>query len=103
MLQKLNLFIESLKEFITENTGITNFLLMSIIVLLVIHICLTIYVYLELSDGQYHFYMNTKKSFEKIHNVKIDPYDGDFMHELNTEDELIRKQSSRFHLRKIFK
>ena len=64
---------------------------------------LIIYVYLELSDSNYHFYMNTKTSMESIHHVKIDKYDGSFERELSTEEKLIRKQNQRWHLRKLFK
>lgn len=73
------------------------------IVLQVLMIWLIIYVYLELSDSNYHFYMNTKTSMESIHHVKIDKYDGSFERELSTEEKLIRKQNQRWHLRKLFK
>ena len=66
-------------------------------------IWLLIYMYLDLGDSQYHFYMNTKHSLENIHNVKIDPYDGSIARELSTEDILLRKQNSRWHLRYLFK
>lgn len=62
-----------------------------------------IIVLLELSDSNYHFYMNTKTSMESIHHVKIDKYDGSFERELSTEEKLIRKQNQRWHLRKLFK
>lgn len=64
---------------------------------------LIIYVYLELSDGQYHFYMNTKKSLEQTHNAKFDSYDGAIAHELTTEEQLIRRQNRRWHLKYMFK
>lgn len=45
----------------------TSFWIGVIIVLQVLMIWLIIYVYLELSDSNYHFYMNTKTSMESIH------------------------------------
>lgn len=67
----------------------------------------------ELSDGQYHFYMNTKKSLEHIYNkgvdvndkdfVKFDKYNGNIEKELSTEDELIRKSNRKWKLRYMFK
>ncbi len=80
--------------------GIAFAILLSLIIGLY---CMVIYIYLELSDGQYHFYMNTKKSLENIHNVKIDRYDGGIERELSTEEILIRRNNSRWHLRKMFK
>lgn len=74
-----------------------------VIALLVLNLVLVTYVYLELSDGQYHFYMNTKKSIEQINNVKLDSYDGAIEHELTTEEQLIRKQNRRWHLKYMFK
>ena len=81
----------------------TSFWIGVIIVLQFLMIWLIIYVYLELSDSNYHFYMNTKTSMEGIHHVKIDKYDGSFERELSTEEKLIRKQNQRWHLRKLFK
>ena len=77
------------------------FTLGTIILLQILTICLVVYVYLELSDGQYHFYMNTKTSLENIHNVKLDKYDGKIQRDLSTEEVLIRKQCQRQHLRNI--
>lgn len=74
-----------------------------IIFLLLLNLILTTYVYLELSDGQYHFYMNTKKSLEEIHNVEIDSYDGTIKTKLDTNSMLLRKQYRRFHLKYLFK
>lgn len=74
-----------------------------IIVLQLILLWLVNYVYLELSDSQYHFYMNTKNSLEHIHNVEIDSYDGDIAHKLSTEEKLIRRNNRRFHLKYLFK
>ena len=74
-----------------------------IIFLLLLNLILTTYVYLELSDGQYHFYMNTKKSLEEIHNVEIDSYDETIKTKLDTNSMLLRKQHRRFHLKYLFK
>lgn len=64
---------------------------------------LIIYVYLENGDDRYHFYMNTKRSLEEIHGVKLDKYDGSIARDLSTEEQLIRKSHERWHLRKVFK
>lgn len=72
-------------------------------VLQLLTLWLIIYVYIELSDSQYHFYMNTKKSLERIHKVRLDSYDGDIWHELTTEQNLIRKQNRSWHLKYMFK
>lgn len=49
----------------------TSFWIGVIIVLQVLMIWLIIYVYLELSDSNYHFYMNTKTSMESIHLSRL--------------------------------
>lgn len=64
---------------------------------------LIVYVYLENGDDRYHFYMNTKRSLEEIHGVKLDKYDGSIVRDLSTEEQLIRKSHERWHLRKVFK
>ncbi len=74
-----------------------------IILLLLINIVLIAYVYVELLDAQYHYYMNTKTSLEQINNVKIDKYDGKFSRELSTEEELIRKNNRKLHLYYVLK
>lgn len=47
--------------------------------------------------------MNTKTSLEKIHKVKIDKYNGDLLKELTTEEELIRRNARKWHLKYLFK
>lgn len=93
----------SLRALFREKINLVIFLEALIIILLLLMFWLVIYIYLEIGDNQYHFYMNNKKSLELIHNVKIDKYDGSFVRELTTEEELIRKQYLRFHLRNLFK
>lgn len=98
-----SLTMADLREFFVEKVGLTNSLILVVIVLQILIIWLIIYVYLEIGDNQYHFYMNTKTSLEKLHHIKIDKYNGDIYRELSTEEELIRKKYSRFHLRQLFK
>ena len=93
----------SLRALFREKINLVIFLEALIIILLLLMFWLVIYIYLEIGDNQYHFYMNNKKSLELIHNVKIDKYDGSFVRELTTEEESIRKQYLRFHLRNLFK
>ena len=93
----------SLRALFREKINLVIVLEALIIILLLLMFWLVIYIYLEIGDNQYHFYMNNKKSLELIHNVKIDKYDGSFVRELTTEEELIRKQYLRFHLRNLFK
>lgn len=93
----------SLRSLFREKINLVILLELVIIFLLLLLFWLVIYVYLEIGDNQYHFYMNNKKSLELIHNVKIDKYDGSFVRDLTTEEELIRKQYERFHLRNLFK
>ena len=81
----------------------TNLLLLIIICIQLLSIWLAIYIYLELSDGQYHFYMNTKNTIENLYGIKIDKYDGSMYKELSTEQKLIRKQNKKFHLKYLFK
>lgn len=75
-------------------------------ILLIIQILtfsLILYVYSEITNDQYHFYMNTKTSLEKIHKVKLDKYNGDLLKDLSTEEKLIRRNSRRWHLKYLFK
>lgn len=74
-----------------------------IIFMQIVIIWLILYVYLEICDRQYHFYMNTKASLEAIHNIELDKYDGKFPRKLSTEEQLIRKNNERFHLWMLFK
>lgn len=69
----------------------------------IITIAIVIYTYLELENSNYHYYMNTKTSLEKIHNVKIDTYDGNIETKLSTEEKIIRKQNRKWHLKYLFK
>lgn len=95
--------------FITLNNQIRNFahkVMICCAVFILIHILtigLIIYVYLELSDDNYHLYMNTTTSLEEIHNVKIDPFDGKLTRDLTTEEVIVRKTNRRWHLRYLFK
>ena len=66
-------------------------------------IWLVIYVYLEIENSNYHYYMNTKTSLEEIHNIKIDNYDGRIEKDLTTEELLVRKQNRKWHLKYMFK
>ncbi len=66
-------------------------------------IWLVIYVYLEIENSNYHYYMNTKTSLEGIHNIKIDNYDGRIEKDLTTEELLVRKQNRKWHLKYMFK
>ena len=81
-----------------------------IIILLVLNIWLLMYVYVEILDSQYHFYMNTKTSLEHIQNTlqgsdnfKFDKYDGTPERKLSTEDMLVRKNNHKFHLYYLLK
>lgn len=98
-----SLKFSDLKEFFVDNVGVTNSLILCMIFIQLATIWLVIYVYLEIGDNHYHFYMNTKTSLEQIHNVKIDSYDGSLEKELTTEDKLLRRSNRRFHLRYFFK
>ena len=69
-----------------------------IIILLVLNLWLILYVYVEILDAQYHYYMNNQTSLEQIHNVEIDNYNGQLERQLSTEEELIRKNNRKFHL-----
>ena len=69
-----------------------------IIMLLVVNLWLVAYVYVEIMNGLYHYYMNSKTSIEQVHNVKIDSYNGQIEKQLSTEEQLIRKNNRRFHL-----
>ncbi len=91
----------TIRDLFRKNNFWLGITLGTIILLQILTICLVVYVYLELSDGQYHFYMNTKTSLENIHNVKLDKYDGKIQRDLSTEEVLIRKQCQRQHLRNI--
>ena len=80
------------------------------IVLMLLNIWLVLYVYVEILDSQYHFYMNTKTSLEHIQNTiqgsndfKFDKYDGEPERKLSTEDELVRKNNHKFHLYYLLK
>lgn len=76
-----------------------------IILLLVqlITIWLVIYIYLDIENSSYHYYMNTKTSLEGIHHVKIDSFDGKIEKELTTEEQLLRKHNRKWHLKYLFK
>ncbi len=69
-----------------------------IIILLELNLWFILYVYVEILDAQYHYYMNNKISLEQIHNVTIDNYNGQLEKRLSTEEELIRKNYRKFHL-----
>lgn len=69
----------------------------------IITLLLLLYLYSELENSSYHFYMNTKTSLEEIHHVKIDTYDGKLQKDLSTEEKLIRKNNRQWHLKYIFK
>lgn len=69
-----------------------------VIILLLLNVWLVLYVYVEILDAQYHYYMNMKTSVEQIHNIKIDKYNGQIEKELSTEEQLIRKNNRKFHL-----
>lgn len=69
-----------------------------IILLLILNIWLVLYVYVEILDAQYHYYMNNKTSLEQIHNVTIDNYNGQLEKQLSTEEQLIRRNNRKFHL-----
>lgn len=74
-----------------------------LLIMQILTFSLILYIYLEITDGQYHFYMNTKTSLEKIHKVKINKYNGDLLKELTTEEELIRRNARKWHLKYLFK
>ena len=65
-------------------------------------IILVIYIYIDMEKSSYHFYMNTKTSLERIHNVKLDSYDGTIERELTTEERMMRKQNRHWHLKYWF-
>lgn len=88
--------IRRLTEIFYEKTNI-------VILLLIVNIFFIAYVYVELLDAQYHYYMNTTASLEQINNVKIDKYDGKFERELSTEEQLIRKNNRKLRLYYIIK
>lgn len=67
-----------------------------IIILLELNLWFILYVYVEILDAQYHYYMNNKISLEQIHNVTIDNYNGQLEKRLSTEEELIRKTTENF-------
>lgn len=76
-----------------------------IILLLILNLWLVAYVYVEILDSHYHFYMNTKTSLEHIQNTiqgaenfKFDKYDGTPERQLSTEEQLVRKNNHKFHL-----
>ncbi len=80
------------------------------IILLLLNIWLVMYVYVEILDSQYHFYMNTKTSLEQIQNTiqggdnfKFDKYDGKAERKLSTEEQLVRKNNHKFHLYYLLK
>jgi len=74
-----------------------------ILIFQILTIILLVNIYLDLEDDNFHLYMNTKRSLEEIHNVKIDSYDGRLSRQLTTEEQLVRKQNRRWHLRNLFK
>lgn len=74
-----------------------------IIGLLIFNIIYCTYLHLETCNLVNHTYFRTKASLEDINNVEIDSYDGKLKHKLTTEEELIRKQNRRFHIRNLFK
>ena len=69
----------------------------------IITLLILLYLYSELENSNYHFYMNTKTSLEEINNVKIDSYDGTLQKRLSTEEKLIRKNSRHWHIKYLFK
>lgn len=96
-----------MKHFILElNTAVRSILKNKsnlIVILLVAQLFLMLYIYVEITDSIYHFYMNTTTTIEKLHNVTIDRYNGNIKRELSTEEELIRKQTKKFHLYYLLK
>ncbi|MCM1265328.1 MAG: hypothetical protein NC200_03930 [Candidatus Gastranaerophilales bacterium] len=83
--------------------GNNNFITILLVLDLLISFLWPLYLHLEECDLQYHLYMNTKSSLEDIHNVNLDRYDGHKAHKLTTEEELIRRNNRRFHVRFLFK
>lgn len=93
----------TIRESFRKYTCLLAVLLAISIFLELFMICLAVYIYLDLGDSIFHFYMNTKTSMEYVNNVKFDQYDGSIQRDLTTEELLIRKQAHRWHLRYLFK
>lgn len=97
-----------MSNFILElSTGLKSFFrekINLVIVLLGLIVFLILYIYVEILDSNYHFYMNTKTSLEIVNNnfnkekKEFDSYDGNVKKALSTEDKLIRKNNKKFHL-----
>lgn len=96
MLELLYRVTTTLKSFFRESTN-------KIILLLIINIILTLYVYIESCNERYHYYKNLTTSLEAISGQEFDIYNGEVKKKLKTEEQLIRKQNRKFHLKYLFK
>ena len=88
------------------STGLKGFFrdkLNIVIGLLIFNLFFILYVYLESCNERYHYYRNINTSLETISNKKFDVYNGAEAKELSTEEQLIRKNNRRFHLKYMFK
>lgn len=75
-----------LKEFIKKHFDFKNCLSLILIVLIVIQLSTMINFEKRITKLVKHYYLNTTKSLEVIHGVKLDRYNGDLYHELSTQE-----------------